>query len=152
LAGYAGFLWRRKKEIGPAMDYYKRAADRLPNSPDPNANYAQLLLGSGDREQGFLYLDRALDALRYGSESVHVETMVYLYAHDDVRRDFALARLKTELLAGHRSSNWDYSITLERAAQDGHPKLDLLKALTLAANGKIPLSDLDQYAEWREAR
>jgi hypothetical protein len=89
--------------------------------------------------------------LRTSSASLRVEIPMYLYAHDPVRRDLGLSMLKKSFAEGRHTDNWNFSITLDRAAKESHPNLPLLTDLTRVANDELNRESLDKYPSWREA-
>jgi Tfp pilus assembly protein PilF len=151
LGNYANFLRNVLNEIDTAETYYKRALDADPNHPNNLGNYAQFLLGLGRQIEGLAMLDRATNAVAKGPDALHIELMIYRYAHNSTSRDRVLAELKKAFAAGFRTPDWSFAVTLDRARQDGHPDLPLLEDLMNVANDSAKIEVLDKHAAWRAA-
>jgi hypothetical protein len=83
------------------------------------------------------------------SDVVAVEVWLYLYAHSTDSRVAALRTLKLLLERGARSPGWDFSRNIERAAQDGHPDLALVRDLANVVAQEQSMDMLNQYSIWR---
>jgi tetratricopeptide (TPR) repeat protein len=148
---YAIFLSQVRKDMNAAEIHHRRAIEANPVNNDELGNYAQILLGLGRREEGLAIIDQLLNGNTTLSDALHIELLIYRYAHDPANRDRALAALKTALEKGDPTQGWSFAVTLDRAAKDAHPNMELLADITNVANGSAAISTLDKHPAWRAA-
>jgi tetratricopeptide (TPR) repeat protein len=151
VGNYANFLRDIRKDMVSAEKYYKLAIEISPNNANTLGNYAQLLLGLGRTEEGLDVLERTESLIKSDNKSLHVELLIYRYAHTPSRREEALSMLKSALTAGERTPRWDFTLTLNQAKKDGHPDIALLTDLVAVASGGAELTILQKHTAWRNA-
>jgi Tfp pilus assembly protein PilF len=131
---YATFLSHTRREARLVDEQFKRALALAPFNENTTANYIQFLLSEG-RKEGLDLLHDLFEQLRNKPiGNLHIETAIYLYAHDRAYRSIALGRLKKAFATRVRTETWDYNITIERANKDAHPNFPLLVELTRVAD------------------
>ena len=150
LINYAAFLANAVQRVHEAETYYRRGIKLDPKSAHGLGNFAQYLLLSGRNAEG---LSKLSSAENCGSlrPSLAVELAFYRYAHDFDQRSAALRRLKALVSLGARSPGWNLARNTEEAQRDGHPNVQLLKALDAVVTRGEDVAPLDAFPEWREA-
>ena len=153
LGNYALFLNGVRKSAGRAEEFYKRSIGADPKNANGPANYAQLLFVGGRREEGLIFLNRAIELLDTAeTPSLGVEVWFYAYAHGpEVDRPAAIKKLKACLLAGSRSPEWDLKGNVDRAVQDGHPEGQWLPKLAAVISEGASLDSIDGWEQWQQA-
>jgi Tfp pilus assembly protein PilF len=153
LSNYASFLQNVHKEMGAAETYFKRALGVDPNNANTIGNYAQFVLGMGRNAEGHEILNRAFTASANlpNADALRIELLIYRYAYDKMQGSEALTKLKRVLADGQRTPDWNFDLTLDRAAKDGHSNLALLTDLTKVANDHLETKVLEKYPEWLAA-
>jgi Tfp pilus assembly protein PilF len=147
LDAYAVCLSRLDAPAAEVEKYYRAAISASPTYPNAMANLAQHLWVQR-RDAEALELSRECLALE-PNDVVAVEVWLYLYAHSTDSRSEALRALKSLLERGARSPGWDFSRNIERATQDGHPDLALVRDLASVVAQEQSMDALNQYSIWR---
>jgi Tfp pilus assembly protein PilF len=149
LGAFATFLWKRRGDREQAEELYRQALAIRPTSAIELANHAQMLFAFGERDEAEAVMTQA--AAAGPDKIVQSELLFYQYAHLADRRAVALRDLRVLIGEGIRSLYWDLEPTIERASLDGHPELDLLRALGAVLTKDASASRLERYAAWRAA-
>jgi tetratricopeptide (TPR) repeat protein len=153
LSGYATFLIDQGREPADAEHLYRLAVRLKPADGAHAANLARLLLAQGRAVEGLEVLTSALtlalseQAPRSG---LLAELMFYMMAHDRRRAVAAVRALKRLIASGARCPAWNFEPTLDRAQDDHHPELALLRDMAkVLAHGADP-AVLDAHVAWMQ--
>ena len=95
-------------------------------------------------------LDRAA-AMRDLTDKQQVGIAFHCYIHFSEDVPSPLKALKRVLKDGKRAADWTFDLNIERAQQNGHPDINLLKALAEVIAEKKSLETLNVFPEWRSA-
>ncbi|MGA2436410.1 MAG: tetratricopeptide repeat protein, partial [Bryobacteraceae bacterium] len=147
LGNYAIFLKNVRKDYDRAEEFYKRAIEADPKHANTLGNYAGLLFARGRLVEAIGYAERAEAAQEKGS-GLEAELLFYRAAHVKDSWPSVLTRLRQVLESGTRSPGWNLEANIERASQDGHPNVPLLRALASVITEGGDLSLLTAYPEW----
>jgi Tfp pilus assembly protein PilF len=150
LDSYARLLCLRRHNFAQAGIYFQRAVNAAPNETQYVINYAAFLLIQGQKDEGKAMLERAA-ALPNLSDAQHVAIAFHRYIHFPEEVPSPLKELKLVLKAGKRAKNWTFDLNIERAEQDKHPNVPLLKALASVITEDKDLKSLELFREWRMA-
>lgn len=150
LGNYAIFLCLTRGDYIQAGIYFRRTMKAAPDDPQCIINYAALLLMQGQRDEGKAELERAA-AMSVLSDAQQVGISFHCYIHFPREMPSPLKKLKRILKAGKRAPEWNFDGNIERAQQDGHPNVPLLKALADVVRDEKKLKSLDVFREWRVA-
>lgn len=154
MAGYAHFL---SEHGGPAADaerLYKAVLRAEPANAVAAAGLARLFLSLGRREEGLALVHLVLKLVLADAKldrPLLAELMVYLYAHDRSGASSALATLKSLVASGVRTPGWSFDPNLQRAQDDGHPELALLRDLAKVLSHGVDAALLHSHVAWRLA-
>jgi hypothetical protein len=127
---------------------YAKQRDELGRSL-ADSYYAQLLLATGRKSEGMELLCRAELLVEDDDEGLQTELVFYHLAHDTAAWLKTLSKMRALLELGYRSEKWPLQRNVERAETDGHPNLELLRALAKVVADEALLSSLDSYSEWQ---
>jgi len=153
LGNYASFLWTVRKDYDGAEEHYRRALAVDPEDANLLGNFAGFLLGLGRDVEGLTLLSQAMEMeLQDDSLALRIELLFYAFAHGPAARQAAtLGELKGFLEAGHRSSEWDFSLNIEQAKRGQHPHAGWLEPLAAVITQGADLSLLEGWNAWSAA-
>ncbi len=150
LGAYAVFLCIERHDFNRAGDYFRRAVEAAPDETQYTINYAAFLLMQGRKDEGRAMLERAA-AMPNLDEKQQTAIAFHRYIHFPNESPPPLGELKRILQAGMRAEGWSFALNIDRARQDGHPKVALLEALAVVIRGEADLESLDAFPEWQAA-
>ncbi len=152
LGNYATFLKNARKDFDRAEEHYRRALEADPNDAINLGNYAGFRLAVGRSAEGFDSLDKAeARATRPNEDALLLECAFYRFAHGPESSRPTVLAVACKLLAeGVRSEDFDLSMNVHRAAEDGHSQIDLVRDLAEAIGGRLPPAELDKHEAWRK--
>ncbi|MBK7873815.1 MAG: tetratricopeptide repeat protein [Saprospiraceae bacterium] len=123
---YANFLNNSKKDFEAAEKYFLKALEIQPDDANINANYANLLIVIGKKEEALKYIHKAFE-LNDGKESdTAIELWFYCYAVFPGLFSDSKQKIEALLEKGVRSPHWDFSEILKIAKVENHPDYEQL--------------------------
>jgi len=150
LSNYAIFLSTVRKDFQKADVYMRKAIELEPDDPDYLMNHAAILLMNGLTDEGRAALSLAA-AMPNLSEGQQMDIAFERYIHFPMEIPSPLSKLKRDLQMGKRAKGHIFDVNIDRALQDNHPNVPLLKALASVIKDEDPLKSLDAFPEWRVA-
>ena len=149
LGNYANFLDEQGR-TDEAEDHYRRALDADPDHANNLGNYTGYLFALGQAEAAVSLAMRALEqAKRPKHDQLLAEVQNYRYTNGSAdERPDALKALKTLIEEGVRTPGWDFTPNVERAEADGHPEIDLVRALAAVLSDGADPATLDAFDAW----
>ena len=106
----------------------------LLNDANNTGNYCQLLLATGQKDQGRVLLDRAF-CLNPSDINVLAELWFYRLAHFTEEYPEAEQKIRELLQDGACSAGWNFTENIARAELEKHPNIPLLRELADAISG-----------------
>jgi len=142
LGNYASFLKNLKQDFEQAENFYLRAIGVRPKEPDLLGNYAGFLFANGRKEEGIKFLTLAYKYLSTAPqpETLKLELCFYEYTHLEDKLNGAKNCLEDLLENGINSENFDLSLNVQKAIDDGHPEPTKLKEYAERIS-KIPFTE-----------
>ena len=152
MGNYANFLCDRINDYDEAETYYKKAQEIEPEHAHNLGNYGGFLLGRGKYDEGLTVVNKAITQAK--DEVTLLECQFYVYAHakNDAARAKSLSIIKAILLSGCRSKGWSVRNNINRAIEDGHKNINLLKAIADVIVDKQQLAIPDKFEEWNQIK
>ncbi|HAT50441.1 MAG: tetratricopeptide repeat protein [Nitrospirae bacterium] len=150
LRNFAIFMNIVRHSYDEAERLYRRAFEADPNNANNLGNLALFLLARGRREEGLVWLNKALARLAdVPNPILEAQCRFCQYAlGPDLERPKALARLRVLLdQPTIRSPGWDFSAIIEQARQNGHPAIAWLNRLAQVISDNQPLALLEPWPD-----
>ncbi|MEO5330004.1 MAG: hypothetical protein H7829_17370 [Magnetococcus sp. THC-1_WYH] len=148
LGNFALFMYKVRHSNDEAELLYRRALEADPNHATNLGSLALLLLGRGRREEGLVWLNKALARLAdvpYSTLEAQCRFCQYALG-PDLERPKALARLRVLLdQSTIHSPGWDFSDIIEQARQNGHPAIAWLDRLAQVISANHPFASLEPW-------
>jgi Tfp pilus assembly protein PilF len=146
----ARLLFERRRGPDDEVERLRRIAWEVDPEPGHGTNLAECLLSIGKRAEGLALLD-ALAVRSDLRDPVQMEIAWFRFLFEPARRAASLADLHALLCAGVRDEGSQYPRSLDVAHADGHPSIELARAIARVIGGFEALESLDVYAQWRSA-
>ena len=147
LSNYAVFLCLDRRDFTEAAIYFRKAIEVAPDDPQVLLNAAAFLLSQGNVEEGRDFLKQA-ESTRNLNIGQQVAIAFHKYIHFPRETPSPLRQLKKVLLDGLRAKDWSFDLNIQRAQQEKHPNIPLLKALARVVTGEARPKILNAFPEW----
>ncbi len=150
LSNLALFMCDVRHTHDEAESLYRRALESDPKHANNLGNFSWFLLGQGRREEGLVWLEKALKRLtEVDDPTLEAECRFYQYAlGPDHERPEALNKLRQLFdKSNFHSPGWDFSNIIDQAQKNGHPEVAWLNRLAQVISANHPTTILEPWPD-----